>query len=127
LQHSLILLPFIVYLEVSKTRLAAMAYASSFGRAEPAEGLQAEIYEDGVLTRVLPLDGASDIVVNTSRGYNRIIVENGGVRVSEADCDSQTCVHSGTKVLPGDMIACLPHRLVIKIGGGETPYDAIAY
>jgi hypothetical protein len=108
--------------------LAAMAYASSLGRAEPAEGgLQAEIYEDGVLTRVLPLAEASEVVINTSRGYNRVVVENGGVRISEADCDSQTCVHSGTKALPGDMIACLPHRLVIKIGGGEAPYDAIAY
>jgi hypothetical protein len=107
--------------------LAAMAYASSLGRAEPAEGLRAEIYEDGVLTRVLPLDAPSEILVNTSRGYNRIVVRDGGVRVSEADCGSQTCVHSGAKALPGDMIACLPHRLVIKIGGGEASYDAIAY
>jgi hypothetical protein len=106
---------------------AAMACASSFGRAEPAEGLRAEIYEDGVLTRVLPLDEPSEIVVNTSRGYNRVVVRDGCVRVSEADCGSQTCVHSGAKALPGDMIACLPHRLVIKIGGGEALYDAITY
>jgi hypothetical protein len=106
--------------------LAAMAYASSL-RRPATEGLQAEIYEDGVLTRVLPLDEASEVVVNTSRGYNRFIVEDGGVRVSEADCDSQTCVHSGTKTVPGDMIACLPHRLVIRIGGGEAQYDEIEY
>jgi hypothetical protein len=108
---------------------AAAAMASlSVARQTPAAGeLYAEVYEDGVLTRTLPLREASDIVVNTDRGYNRIVVADGGIRVAEADCASQTCVHSGVKRLSGELIACLPHRLVIKVRGGDAPYDAIAY
>jgi hypothetical protein len=106
---------------------AAMAFMS-LARPAPAAGeLYAEIHEDGVLTRTLPLREDSDILVNTQRGYNRIVVADGGVRVSEADCASQTCVHSGVKRASGEMIACLPHRLVIKVRGGDAPYDAIAY
>ena len=77
--------------------------------------------------RTLPLFEDSDNLVTTTRGYNRIVVTDGGVRVSEADCASQTCVHSGIRRLPGDVIACLPHRLIIRIRGGDAPYDAIAY
>jgi hypothetical protein len=106
---------------------AAMLAMSATRRAEAAGGLRAEVYEDGVLTRTLPLNEASDITVNTKWGYNRIVVEDGGVRVAAADCGALTCVHSGAKTLSGDMIACLPHRLIIKLRGGETPYDVIAY
>jgi hypothetical protein len=113
-----------VILVIAATAMFAM---SAMRQAADADGLRAEIYEDGVLTRTLPLDGASDITVNTKWGYNRIVVEDGGVRVAEADCGGLTCVHSGARSLPGDMIACLPHRLVIKLQGGEAPYDAIAY
>jgi hypothetical protein len=107
--------------------VAAMAVASAANRARTGGEPVAEIYEDGVLTRTLPLREDSDIVVNTPRGYNRIVVADGGVRVAEADCGSQTCVHSGIKRLSGETIACLPHRLIIKIRGGDAPYDAIAY
>jgi hypothetical protein len=97
-------------------------------RAAPSAGaLYAEIYEDGVLTRTLPLHENSDELVSTKWGYNRIVVADGGVRVAEADCATQTCVHSGPGRFSGDLIACLPHRLVIKVRGGEAPYDVIAY
>ncbi|MDR1572738.1 MAG: NusG domain II-containing protein [Clostridiales Family XIII bacterium] len=107
---------------------AAAMVLTSAARQTPAAGEPyAEVFEDGVLLRALPLREDFDIVVNTRRGYNRIVVEDGGVRVSEADCASQACVHSGVKSLPGESIVCLPHRLIIKIGGGEAPYDAITY
>jgi hypothetical protein len=47
--------------------------------------------------------------------------------VADADCGALVCVRGGAKSLPGDMIACLPHRLVIKVTGGDAPYDALAY
>ncbi|MDR1246591.1 MAG: NusG domain II-containing protein [Clostridiales Family XIII bacterium] len=106
---------------------AAMTFMSAGRRAASADEATADIYEDGVLTHSLPLDENREILLSTGRGYNRVVVEDGGIRVSDADCRSQTCVHSGSKALPGDMIACLPHRLVIKISGGEAPYDAITY
>jgi hypothetical protein len=118
---------FVIIALILAAALAAIGYSSAAGRAASAENLRAEIYEDGVLTRVLPLNESAEVVIDTDRGYNRVVVGDGGIRVSAADCDSQTCVHSGMKALPGDMIACLPNRLVIKISGGDAPYDAIAY
>ncbi|MDR2355798.1 MAG: NusG domain II-containing protein [Clostridiales Family XIII bacterium] len=107
--------------------VAATALLSATREATDAGALYAEVYADGVLTRTLPLSADADRLVTTSRGYNRIVVADGGICVSEADCASQTCVHSGIKRLPGDTIACLPHRLIIRIRGGDAPYDAIAY
>jgi hypothetical protein len=107
--------------------VAAMAILSATRTAPGAGALYADVYADGVLTRTLPLSADSDNLVTTDRGYNRIVVAAGGVCVSEADCASQTCVHSGIRRLPGDVIACLPHRLIIRIRGEDPPYDAIAY
>jgi hypothetical protein len=118
---------FVIIALILAVALAAMGYASALRRAAPAENLRAEIYEDGALKRVLPLNENADVVIDTDRGYNRVVVGDGGIRISAADCASQTCVHSGTKALPGDMIACLPHRLVIKISGGDAAYDAVSY
>ncbi|WP_202945821.1 NusG domain II-containing protein [Acetonema longum] len=47
-------------------------------------------------------------------GSNIVLIENGQIRISHADCPDQTCVKMGwmkTKTLP---IVCLPHRLVIR-------------
>jgi hypothetical protein len=111
--------------------VSSLAVMTAVRNTRTDEARYAEIYMDGELYSTVPLDEDSDFVIETGNGYNRVVVEDGSVRIAEADCSSQTCVHSGRQVLPGSMIACLPHRLVIKVtgraGGGETEIDAIAY
>jgi hypothetical protein len=89
--------------------------------------LSVEIYEEGALTETLSLREDQDLRFESRWGYNRVRVEGGSVRVLEADCASQTCVHSGAIKRAGDMIACLPHRLVIKLRGEGAEADAVAY
>lgn len=52
-------------------------------------------------------------------GYNVIQVEDGAVWVTDADCYDLTCVRTGRAAEPGQVIACLPHRLIIFIQEGE--------
>jgi len=52
-------------------------------------------------------------------------VAPGKIRVRQADCPDQVCVHQGwisTGVAP---VVCLPNRLVIEITGGEGGADAV--
>ncbi len=62
--------------------------------------------------------------IQTEFGYNKIEVSNKGARVIDADCRDKQCIGEIRKA--GEMIVCLPHRLVVKIeGSGEV--DGVAY
>lgn len=39
------------------------------------------------------------------------------VVVEAAECPDQTCVHTGAVSSPGSVIACVPNRVVIRVGG----------
>ena len=52
-------------------------------------------------------------------GRNLIRVENGAVRVAEADCPDKICVETGPIQEEGEVIACLPHGVIIYIERGQ--------
>ena len=76
---------------------------------------------------VLDLSKDSTTVVSTELGTNLVVVENGTVRVSEADCPNHDCVDQGAISKAGQQIVCLPHKLTIDISDREaTPtYDVV--
>ena len=90
----------------------------------------ARIYQDGELIRTLDLSAITEpytFTVESKTGTNVIAVEEGRVRVSEADCPDGSCIRQGWADSRAVTIVCLPHRLVIEIVRGEPPeYDAVA-
>lgn len=76
---------------------------------------------------VLDLSKDSTTVVSTELGTNLVVVENGTVRVSEADCPNHDCVDQGAISKAWQQIVCLPHKLTIDISDREaTPtYDVV--
>lgn len=57
--------------------------------------------------------------VTTEYGSNTIVIKNGKVSVSDADCPDKYCVHHIPVKNEGDMIVCLPHRLTVEIKEGR--------
>lgn len=76
---------------------------------------------------VLDLSKDSTTVVSTELGTNLVVVENGTVRVSEADCPNHDCVNQGPISKAGQQIVCLPHKLTIDISDREAAptYDVV--
>lgn len=63
----------------------------------------------------------------TDYGFNTISTENGYVWIDDADCDDKLCVLQGKISGSGQVIICLPHRLVVRIeGSGERDLDAVS-
>ena len=66
----------------------------------------------------LPLETDTEYLFECEEGANRIVIENGAVRVESADCRNQVCVNHGA-LLPADadvdFISCAPHRLLIVL------------
>lgn len=62
-----------------------------------------------------------NIPIETQFGYNLIEIGDGNVRVIEASCPDELDVKQGYISVPGEIIVCLPNRLVVEIkGSSET-------
>ncbi len=64
--------------------------------------------------------------VKTKFGYNKIEILNGKVRILDTDCPDRLEVKSGFIDSSGEMLVCLPNRVVVRIGG-EKDVDKVAY
>ncbi|MBI9013472.1 MAG: NusG domain II-containing protein [Clostridiales bacterium] len=57
--------------------------------------------------------------------YNVIYIQDGEVWVEEANCLNQVCVtHSHVSKI-GEMIVCIPHKLILEIKGDKNVLDII--
>ncbi|NOY10304.1 MAG: NusG domain II-containing protein [Spirochaetes bacterium] len=57
-----------------------------------------------------------------------VSINNGSVRVIRSNCPRQICVRTGSISRPGQWIACMPHRVFIRIVGNENnPIDAVSF
>ena len=83
-----------------------------FGRDK---GKQITIYVDGRVIHTMELDKDGEYMVETEKGTNLVIVENGEAFVREADCPDRVCVKHKSISETGETIICLPHKLVVEI------------
>ena len=58
-------------------------------------------------------------------GKNTLIIEDGKAYISEANCPDKQCVKQGKIERTGEMLVCLPNRIVVKIEDGENDEAAI--
>lgn len=95
------------------------------GGGETSGALTVVVTADGAeVDRFALADGETEKTY-TSRGYTlHLLATDGGVQVSEADCPTQDCVHTGTIERGGQSIVCLPARVIIRLeGGGDADPD----
>lgn len=80
----------------------------------------AEIIQDGKVIRTVPLSENAEFTITCEDGFNTVIIKNGAVMISDADCPDLVCVKTGAISGGAVPIVCLPHRLEIRVvnGGG---------
>lgn len=88
-----------------------------------------EIVQDGKVIYRLDLSEykeAEAIEIAYDGGKNTVLIENGQIRMSHADCPDQTCVKMGWLKSASLPIVCLPHHLVIQYAESSDTVDGIA-
>ena len=100
----------------------AAASALTVWPGRDSGSLTAVVTADGEeLDRFAPADLAAGPRTYTHNGYTlTVTAEDGGLRVSEADCPTQDCVHTGTISRSGQSIVCLPALIIIQLTGGQA-------
>ena len=67
--------------------------------------------------RRVPLSDFTETTV-TGGGYTlRVSIRDGGVAVTDSDCPTQDCVHTGVITRAGQSIVCLPAQVVVHLEG----------
>lgn len=77
-----------------------------------------EITVDGKVVDTLDLkEDIETTVYSTGDGTNQLVIQDGKVFIKEASCPDGICVHQGKIHETGEMIVCLPNRMIAKIIG----------
>ena len=105
--------------------IAVVLAAAVFGLIPKGNGGKALLYSNGVVVKEFDLS-KDETYVFEGKYKNEIIVENGTIRISSADCPDKVCVHTGKISKSGQTICCLPNKLFIRIAGKSTETDVIS-
>ena len=105
--------------------IAAAAIVLVGGSFFQSGGERVSVYVDGKLYKTVPLGKPTEIVVATEYGNNTVKVDKDGVRVIDADCPDQVCVHQGTRSHGPTPIVCLPHHLSIRLSEKNADDDSL--
>lgn len=74
----------------------------------------------GEETRRVPLSDFTETTVTGGSYTLRVSTRDGGVAVTDSDCPTQDCVHTGVITRAGQSIVCLPAQVVVHLEG-TTP------
>lgn len=66
------------------------------------------------------LRAGGETTIETHGYHYTIIWERGRIRFAEADCPDQVCVRTGWLKSGGNLAACVPGHLVLKISGATS-------
>ena len=90
-----------------------------FFQKQNSTGSMVIIYSDNEVIREIPLDQDIIFTVSNDMGTNTIVVENDLVYVTDADCPDKRCEKQGAISDPGEVIICLPHKLIVEVSDGK--------
>ena len=79
----------------------------------------ATVSVDGEEYARLPLGEDTELLVSTEYGENLVVVKDGNVFISDADCPDKVCVRTG-KASPMKSVVCAPHRLTVTVEAEEA-------
>ena len=89
------------------------------------DGNKVVIKVDGEIVKIVNLTDTNNIIVNGyDGGTNTVVIENGTVYMTEADCPDKICVNTGKISKIGETIVCLSHRVVVEIQGEVSQSDS---
>lgn len=80
----------------------------------PAEIVEVTVDSRVVATYDLKKD-VDTVIEGYGGGTNHLIIEDGTVRIEEATCPDKVCIHQGRISMTGDIIVCLPNRVIARI------------
>jgi hypothetical protein len=92
-------------------------------------GNYVQIEVDGKVVQTVSINDDTEIEYSTNSNTNTIVVKNGKVSVTNANCPDKICQKHRAISKSGESIICLPHKLVVTVvnlNNDENEIDAVA-
>ena len=95
------------------------------GRGDP--GLYVTVRVGGAAYERLSIseDAELEIRLADGRHSNTLEIKDGKAAMIHADCPDGLCLKHGQIERAGEIIACLPNRVIIEVSGADSEYDAV--
>lgn len=92
------------------------------------ESATAAIYQNGKLIRTVSTDHEESFRIEDGDNWNEITVSKDGIRVTDASCPDQICMHTVWKGSGSLPIICLPNHLVItSLQAEDNEFDVLTH
>ena len=78
---------------------------------------------------VAPLDQPREVELAGPLGPTRLTIDQRGARITASPCALKVCMGMGPARRPGDLLVCLPNRILVQVEGeaeGTAPYDLLS-
>ena len=86
---------------------------------------------DGKIIQTIDLNAVKSrkewLVYNKPGSYNLIEILTGKIRIKDANCLNKICVKEGWISQAGQILVCLPHKLIINIDGKNNTVDSVVH
>lgn len=104
--------------------LMVVLTAVGFLPKENTDPVIAEIYKQGTLVEILPLEEDATLKV-VGKYTNVITIEGGEIAITFSDCPGEDCVHSGAIHSAGRSVVCLPNAVEVRVVNGMSDVDFV--
>jgi hypothetical protein len=88
-------------------------------------GATVRVLVDGVETERYSINDNLQKEIVTEYGKNILVIKDGKVSISDADCPDLVCAKHREISSGGEIIVCLPHKLVIEITSETEDFDMV--
>jgi hypothetical protein len=104
--------------------IGAILYTKLGLNAQLSKVPEAYVYQEGKLVKSLRLDKDQEVIL----GRMLLEIKEGRIRVRESDCPRKICVNTGWIKTPGQVIVCVPNKVLVEIKSAGSPFlDAVVY
>lgn len=105
---------------------AFLMLGTTVGTRQPAEYVV--ISSNGKNLAVIPLDENRVFEIDDGEHSNSVVIKDRAVYIAEASCPDKLCIACGAISKNGELIICLPNRLVVRIASNvPTDTDTVSY
>ena len=112
----------ILLLVIGIIAVAILAFGKT-GFITGEQGNTVKVEVDGKVYGTYSLNKNQIVKIESSLGYNILVIENGKAYVEEASCPDGVCSDHKPIDLVGASIICLPNKVVVSIENGDAEND----
>ena len=94
-----------------------------FFHLRKSPGAEVLVFVDGEEIARYALSQDTCVTIGDDEHYNTLEIAGGSARVTAASCPDGLCRKQGAVRADGEMIVCLPNRLVVEVRGGAAETD----